>query len=542
MNRFIKIIKKRPIIIIIIALLIIGFVLYNAFFKNKGDNLVLKAAERTTVIKEISETGTVKISEEIGLSFKNSSGIEKIYVKAGDQVKAGQELVKLESTDVYYQLRQAQALYNAAKANYDKLLAGATKEEIKVYETNVLNARTSLENSRQKLLDAELNAKQDLDNAYEDGEDALNDAYLKIYNALIVVKDIERTYFTLNDQEGLNVRQKRIDIENSLNEASSAISSSLSGSQSSIDAALIKTKESLENVRSSLEIVRNMTDSMLYRDAVSSSYKTSLDNQKSYINTSYTNIITVVQTISSTKVANEKNINNAKADVSEKETSLLRAESDLSLLIASARSEEVNLYKAQTEEALAKVSLYQNQINEYTLKAPVDGQITKIDKRQGEIVQPAEKVISFLPQAPFQVKVDIYEEEIVDIKVGNPVKINLVAFPDETLKGEVSSIDPAEKLINNVVYYEVTIDFIETKEGIKPGMTADIVIEAVKKENILAVLNEAIEKINGKRVVEVFKDGKIEEREIEIGLEGNDMTEIVSGISEGEQIVLSKNR
>ena len=72
-----------------------------------------------------------------------------------------------------------------------------------------------------------------------------------------------------------------------------------------------------------------------------------------------------------------------------------------------------------------------------------------------------------LPQSPFQVAVDIYEEDIVKVKIGNPVDIKLTAFPDKIFKGKVIAIDPAEKIIEGVVYYEVTIDFEEAAAGIK---------------------------------------------------------------------------
>ena len=118
--------------------------------------------------------------------------------------------------------------------------------------------------------------------------------------------------------------------------------------------------------------------------------------------------------------------------------------------------------------------------------------------------------------------------------------INLVAFPDQTLKGEVILINPAEELIEGIVYYKVMIDLEEETEGVKPGMTADISIKTGKKENVLVVPKGAVKKINGKTIIEVFKDAKVEEREIEVGLKGNDFYEVVSGLEKGEQIITGK--
>jgi len=104
----------------------------------------------------------------------------------------------------------------------------------------------------------------------------------------------------------------------------------------------------------------------------------------------------------------------------------------------------------------------------------------------------------------------------------------------------VVSIEPVEKLIDNVVYYETTIDFEGGPEGIRRGMTADIIIETAKKENVLIVSKRAVEDINGKKIVKVYKKGALEEREITVGLKGDEYLEVLSGLKEGDQVVAGK--
>ncbi|PJA82939.1 MAG: hypothetical protein CO146_02130, partial [Candidatus Nealsonbacteria bacterium CG_4_9_14_3_um_filter_37_29] len=137
------------------------------------------------------------------------------------------------------------------------------------------------------------------------------------------------------------------------------------------------------------------------------------------------------------------------------------------------------------------------------------------------------------------IEADIYEEDIVKINIDNPVDISLVALPEKIFKGKVISIDPAQKLIEGVVYYETTINFDEIPDGIKPGMTADLVIKTASRENTLIIPEEAIQKKDDKTIVEVFKEGNIEDREIEVGLFGsNDMVQVLSGLEEGEKLIL----
>ncbi len=534
--------SKKIIIITVIIVIILGFVVYWFFIKEDGVEFVLEKAAIGTVIKEISETGTVKISEGTELGFKNSGRIEKIYVKVGDIVEAEQELAKLNTSQLYIELTEAQAVLEVAQADYNKLLAGSSSEEIKIAETEVLNTQVTLENAQQNLEDVEADAEEDLKQAYEDALDTLDDSYLKIYNAYNIAKNIQRDYFTASDQEGRSVTENKDKIKSAMDEAKSYINDAKADSQDEkIDLALQKTEEALEDTQEALEVIRNMTEEVSYRNTVPSADKTSLDNQKTYINTAHTNVVSAQQAISTAKVTNEANINTAEAQVSTAEAKLQKAQDQLALKKAGPTKENIDLYQAKIKQAQAKVSLLWSQIQDAVLRSHTNGQVTGVNKREGEMTQPTDSVISFLPTAPFQVEVDIYEEDIVDVKVSNLVKIAIPAFPDEVLGGRVISIDPAEKLIGGVVYYEVTISFEEEKEGIKPGMTADIIIESERKENVLVIPKGTVEKIDGKKMVQVFKNGKIEEREIEIGLEGDDFIEVISGLEEGEEVVVGRN-
>ena len=528
---------------IIIIIAVLAFITFSFLIKNGDPEYILEKVSYGTVAKEVSETGAVKISEEVNLSFRNLGRIDEIYVSVGDSVELGQELARLDTSQFYIELTEAQAILEVADADYDKLLAGSSAEEIKVSETEVSSAEIVLNNAEQSLEDISIDAEEDLNQAYEDTLDVLDDSYLKLYNSYNIVEDIRSTYFGSRDQTSFIVEENRDKIKNALDNAKVYIDEAKATSlHENIDLAISKTKDALSETKQALEIVRESAETMAYRDIVSSSDKTSLDNQKTYINTVYTDLIAVQQSISLTKITNETNINTAEASVSTSEIKLQKAQDELSLKKAGPTQENINLYLAKIKQAQARVSLLYNKINESTLKSPIQGQIIRINKMEGETVQMVDSVISFLPEGPFQVEVDIYEEDIIDVRVDNLVRIDLPAFPDEILEGRVVSIDPAEKLINGVVYYEVNIIFDTEKESIKPGMTADVVIELEKKENILIVSRSAIEKMNGEKMVRVFENGKAEDRIIEVGLEGDEYIEVVSGLVEGDDVIVGEKQ
>jgi len=512
--------KKIKILIFIVLVTILIFGIYQGLFKKRKAPFIIEKVISGNILQWVSATGTVKIGEEINLSFKNTGRIEKIYVKVGNEVDSTTALAKLDTNQLSIQFQEAKASLEVAQANLDKLLAGPSLEEIKVSETEVKNAQISL-----------TIAQENLKNSYEDALITLDDSYLKLYNSLNTVDLIQRTYFNTTDQESIKVKETKGNIESTMSRAKSYLDIAKNDSKNeNIDIALSEMKKSLDTTSKALTTVRESCETPVYQNKVSSTDKTSLDTQRTNINTALTNITNSQQTISSMKLSVEAT-----------EGQLQKAKDNLALVVAKPRQEDIDLYQAQIKQAQAQIQLLENQIEDTILKSPIEGKITKINKRIGEIVQPvlAESVISILPVSPFQIKVDIYEEDIVKINVGNPADITLTAFPNEILKGKVISIDPAEKLIEGIVYYEVTIDFEEAREGIKPGMTADLVIKTFTKENVLIIPERAIQKKDGKNIVSILRGKKIEQREIEIGLKGsNDMVEIISGLKEEEVVVI----
>jgi len=532
--------KKIILTIVVILLLAVG--IYQGFLKKEEPVFTLAEVSRGNIVQEVSETGVVKKGEEINLSFKNTGRIEKIYVEVGNQIKSGENLAKLGTTQLQIQLQEAKAALDLAQAQLEKLLAGASQEEIQMAETAIDNAETALKSTQQNLEDVEASAEEDLKAAYEDALNVLDDSYLKADNALRVADLIQRAYFVQSDQEGIRVRDNKDKIEKAISQVEPYLDTAKTDStHSNIDIALPQMKDALDKIYSALRFIREVCEQPTYRNNVSSADKTSLDTQKAYINTALTNVTNSQQTISSTKVTNESDINTAKSAISQAEGALKLARDELTLLLASPRQEDINLYEAQVNQAEAQVNLLENQIQDATLTSPVNGQITKINKRVGEMVQPMlqDAVITLLPAAPFEIEADIYEEEVVKMNIGNQVSISLVAFPEQVFQGKVISIKPAEKIIEGVVYYGVAIAFEEIPEGVKPGMTADVIIKTASKENVLIVPQDALQKKDNKTIVEVLKEGNIENREIEAGLFGsNDMVEVISGLEEGETIIL----
>ena len=498
-------ISKTWIIIIVIILIIVGYYVVKAVFKNPIEGFITETVAKGSVLQEVSETGSVRATEDISLGFKSIGRVAKVNVSVGDDVKRGDILAELDTGQISAQLQSAKAALNSANIKYDKLINGLTPEDIKTYQ----NAVTS--------------AKQDLQGTYEDSFNTLNDAYNKIYNAYNAVVSIQNSYFSTLDQQGIKVSDSRNDINSNMQAVKSYLDIANSGKKNDdIDFLIPHMLTALDNVYNDLKIIREQFEEGVYFSRVSSADKTSIDTQKANINTSSSSVTTLQNDITSYEIA------------------LQKAEDSLTLETASARSEDTDIYKASISQAQADVDALQSQLNDNYLISPINGKITDVNVKRGQVISSSQSAINLLSAEPFQIKVNIYEQDIVNVKVGDSVKIDLVALPKQTLDGKVLSINPAETIVDNVVYYEVTIEFSNQPEGIKSGMTADIIIETNKKDNVLRVPKNVVVQITGIETVQVVKGGKIEDRVITTGLEGNDYVEVLSGLNGGEEIIIGK--
>jgi HlyD family secretion protein len=535
---------KKTITLIVISFIILVAIVYFGFWSKGGPDYELVTVERGSVVKEVLENGQVKKGDLLELSFNTSGRIEKIYPTVGQTVSPGDQLAKLETRELEIQVNEAQASLKYYQSQLDRLLAGATPEEIRQAETTVRNAEVSVTEAQENLNNVKEKAEEDLAGNYEDALNTLNSTYLKVYNAYITVKSVQENYFYYYDQESARVKEKKAFIQEEMERIEDYLNLAQSSENyNDIDEALTKTKNSLSNIYQYLTIIRLACEESVYKNIVSVTDKTALDTEKTNINTALTNIVNSRQAIEATRLTNKSNITRAQSSLTTAQGSLQAARDNLAVLTAKPQQSDIDSYQAQVDRAESQYQLLLKQISDAYLKSPIAGKIAEINKKKGESVNSltGEAIIKVLPESPFEIEVNIYEEDIVKIEVGDRVDVSMIAFPEEEIEGEVIAISPAEKIIDNVVHYEVNISLEGIDGRIKPGMTADLVIRTDSKENVLVIPDDVFIERENKYFVKVFKEGEVEEREIVIGLEGsNDLVEVISGLSEGEQIIVEE--
>ncbi|MEA3296125.1 MAG: HlyD family efflux transporter periplasmic adaptor subunit [Patescibacteria group bacterium] len=553
--------------ILIVILIIVGISLasfYNYFFVEKQENFKFAFVEQGDIIQEVLGIGTVSPSEEIELQFKTTEKIKNIFVKTGDKVKSNQMLAKLDISSLNIKKEQASASTDLAKAKLDQLLAGKSAQEIEIYETARVNAEKSvqdteiaLNNAEQNLEDVEEIASINLNQSYEDAVNVLDDAHLKSYNVYNTIDLIQRTYFTAFNQEALIIKENKNIIKQAVSQIEFYVALAKTNKEIEKDTAIKEVKNQLNQISNSLIIVRDIIEEPMYRDSVSSSYKTSLDTHRTNILSAIVAVANSQQSISLLKITNQYNINSAQTQIDTAKSGLNTAESvlqsainELTLAKSEPRETDIALYKAQIKEAEANLSLIEKQIQDAILSAPVSGIIISVEKEVGETAIIGSPVIKMISENKYQVEAQISETDIGKIELFQAVQINLDAFMEKDFFGKVVKIDPTETILQGVVYYKIFINFdrqaissedTEWLDKIKPGMTVNIVIITNFRENALFIPQRAIMEKNNKKYVRIqISENDFEEKIIETGIMGNNgRIEIISGLKQGDKIIIS---
>ncbi|MEU6791509.1 biotin/lipoyl-binding protein [Nonomuraea wenchangensis] len=129
------------------------------------------------------------------------------------------------------------------------------------------------------------------------------------------------------------------------------------------------------------------------------------------------------------------------------------------------------------------------------------------------------------------------ESDVGKLKKGQSATVTFDALPGVSATGKVTQIEPVATTSNNVVQYPVTVTFTEVPDEVRLGQTATVEVVTGRAENVVAVPSTAISTSGGQTTVTVLRQGHQTRTPVEVGVQGTTLTEIKSGVSEGDQIV-----
>lgn len=204
------------------------------------------------------------------------------------------------------------------------------------------------------------------------------------------------------------------------------------------------------------------------------------------------------------------------------------------------------VYQSQTALSAAWSSYQQTSP---TIYAPISGTVSGLSLQVGSVIvattnsnsaQSATKIASVKTKALPTVSINLTEIDVPKIQLGDKATVTFDAFADKTFTGKVISIDTSGVVSSGVTTYPAVIKLDIEADSILPNMAASANIITDTKDNVLLISSVAVKKqTDGTNYVQVLKDGKSIDTTVEVGLSSDTLTEIISGLTEGEMIIVN---
>ncbi len=223
--------------------------------------------------------------------------------------------------------------------------------------------------------------------------------------------------------------------------------------------------------------------------------------------------------------------------------------------IANAQAEYVQALKMGntvlirgSEERLKAFGLMESQINELKKSkkagrlvkvfAHHEGIVTKLKATHGMYVRPEDMILETADLSYVWLLVDVFEAQVSQVVEGLPTQMRLSYEPSKVWEGKIAYVYPQIEAKTRTL--KVRLEFENPDEVLKPGMYADVTIFSKDKPNTLSVPREALIRTGkSERVILALGDGRFQPAAVKAGIESGNRVEILSGLKEGEEIVVS---
>jgi len=506
---------RRGIVIALILFVIVGGTIAGYILLNPAPYDIAQDPDmevldigRDTILTSVNAIGRIDPVHEAEVNFEIGGVVEEILAQEGQSVQAGDTLARLRTDELSLSVEAAQADLSRAQAQLQQLLDAATDEDLasaraelrsaelqleKLYEpadaTDIEAARLALE-SAQAALDEVLDGKD---------ENEVTVAAASLRKAEVALKEAQWAYDRVAYVGEVGALPQASQLQQATIDYETAKANYLLAVKDPNNAEVASAQAKAAEAQSNLSKLLEGPDEM---------------------------------------------------DVAIAQARVAQARAALAKLEVGARDSE--LAAARSVVSTAEVGLKQAKLNydRADLRSPMAGSISEINVKVGESA--LARTSDALTEAAFVVadlsayfiKIEVDELDIGRVALGQPAAIFIDAIPNVAFEGHISEMAPAPLAsTSGIVAYEVTISLDTYDSRLLPGMTADATVETERLEDILVIPNRAvsIDRASGLPVAYVEKldeQGQPVQTEIELGLRNDEVSEVVSGLEEGDQVVI----
>ncbi|HYW87411.1 MAG TPA: efflux RND transporter periplasmic adaptor subunit [Chloroflexota bacterium] len=440
-------------------------------------------------------TAQLRAKGEVSIVPRVTARVDRVLVDVGARVRIGDNLVELDKTELEAQVLQAQATQSAAEAKLAELKAGPKAEVVAQAQANQRAAQArvnTLESARSNTDSAAADkrvedARAALDQAQaalQPDAQAVAQADSAVNAARSRLQQLQGDPARANDKNAMDAA--RNDVTKA--EADAAKARTPKGTQAAVDQA----RRELQDAEQARLLVRLSTTAF------------DLDQARALV-----------------EVAN----------------------AELKLAQADATPGEQRAAEANVEQSSAQAELARARLRDATLTAPINAIVAEIKTSVGTTVGPGTSIMTLIPPE-LQVVVQADEALIPQLQIGQPANLSVESFPKDaftgTVKGVAPVLDPRTRSV------AVSIEVADPQGKLRPGMFTQLGVQTGQRQAALIVPRDSVLKVGAidpnappVNVVYTVAESRVHRQVVALGVSDGKSVEIVSGLTEGVDLVLN---
>jgi HlyD family secretion protein len=513
--------------------------------------------ERTSVTTAVSSSGSLTAVTSQNLGFLKGGQLKTVDVKVGQKVTAGQVLATVDDTQLRHVLEQQQGQLASQQAALNRIVNATTvtgAENTTNQAGEILDATqdqasatvdaddVAVERAR-KQLDFDEDASDDIDDQLDQAENACDASGGTPSSSSIDTSGLLSGILGQSDSDGDgdddSAKERKKRLEAALKAAGSLAGSLVSSSASSSNPACMQV--------ATLQSAQTQAD----RQVVAS--RTALEQAEARRDVD--------------EASSRVQVENARQGVVTAQNNLESAQTDRPSLIAQQRG-----LVAVSQAAVASA---QKDVDDTVLRATADGTIAALNGAVGEVLAPSAGTTPLAPGSTgaipgadtptspaagtvsrpggtqflvldnvdtFEVVVPFEESDAVRVSPNQRVDVRFDAVPDLTLPGNVVAVSPSASALSGVISYYVTVGLSQSAPRLRNGQTAQASVVTSELRDVLAVPNTAIRRQGGRTQVTVQRFDGHQVVDITPGVVGDTYTQVLSGLSAGDEVVVPNGR
>lgn len=567
---------KRKTIITVAALAVVagaGYMLAARRAPNAADQTQYKVEQVQigSVRKTVSSTGTLQPWKTVDIKSKAGGRVLEMLVDVGTPVTKGQVIAMIDPSDTRLAVDQSRADIRAARAKVDQ---SARTHSLQVEQSRIAirNAQAALDSARS----GEATARVRLNTARRQAntQPSLTNAAIAQARASLSQAQKQRVQLDATNKQARASARSAYDqaVANAKNAQAHLTR------QQNLQGKGFVSRQAVEDAEASLEVsqaqVRNTKAKLDTLDAELQASVEAADARvtqaKAALNSAEAGRADIANRADEVRQA-QAALNQAAAQVKQAEQALRQARAN----VENNAIRELDIISAKASETRSEASLKnaEETLDQTTVRAPSDGVILTKYVDEGTIItsglslnSTGSSIVQLGDTTRMFVDVNVDEADIANVDEGQKVEISMDAYPGIPFEGVVSRVDPQAVVEQNVTMIHVRVEVDNSSPTfrlLKPGMnaTCDFIVD--EKDDVLTVPSIAVESRDGESFVQIAKGGKpapadpesrqrpdegtlvdvtLERRPVEVGVEGDETTELVSGVSEGDVIVVQTIR